>query len=192
MTHTGKLRVYIATSVDGFIAGTGDDLSWLPGMDAQAGSEPAQERDGPALTFDAFLAQLGAVLMGRRTFDVVAGFAGDWLYGELPMRIATHRQLECDKPQVRAVHGEIKELVSEALDAAGGKDVYIDGGNLIRQALDAGLVDDMVVTLAPVVLGRGIPLFAGCAQRHQFETLGHCAFPGGMVQWHLRPVSGPR
>lgn len=188
MTRKGRLRVYIATSIDGFIAGAGDDLAWLPGADAGGGAPPEPDPKSGALGFDAFLAQLGAVLMGRRTFDIVQGFGGEWPYADLPLHVATNRDLQCKRAQVRRVGGDIHHLVSGALETANGKDVYIDGGNLIRQALDAGLVDDLVVTLAPVALGHGIPLFAGATRRHQFETLGHFAFPGGMVQWHLRPL----
>lgn len=186
MKQTGKIRVYIATSLDGFIAGVDDDLSWLPGVE---GAEPLPDLDpgSGALSFEQFLGDVGAVLMGRRTFDVVQGLGGVWPYAELPMLIATSRELDPQRPQVRGVRGTIRELVEQALEVARGKDVYIDGGDLIRQALDAKLIDDLVVTQAPIVLGRGIPLFAGVAGRHQLETLGHHSFPGGMVQWHLRP-----
>ncbi|MCA9630679.1 MAG: dihydrofolate reductase family protein [Myxococcales bacterium] len=189
MAQTSKLRVYIATSLDGFIAGPDDDLSWLTGAEPgeTPSAPPAPDPESGALSLEDFLAEVGCVLMGRRTFDVVQGFGGEWFYGELPMLIATSREFSCDRPQVQARRGDIQQLVKQALELARGKDVYIDGGNLIRQALDARLVDDVVVTLAPVVLGEGIPLFAGAAQRHQFETLGHYPFPGGMVQWHLRP-----
>lgn len=189
MAHSGKLRVYIATSLDGFIAGVDDDLSWLPGVEPEGagGAPPEPEPESGALSFTAFLGELGSVLMGRRTFDVVQGFGGEWPYGELPMLVATTRELACDKPQVRAARGSIHELVAQALEVATGKDVYIDGGNLIRQALEAQLIDDLVITQAPIVLGQGIPLFAGVRQRHKLETLGHHSFPGGMVQWHLRP-----
>ncbi|MGE3673818.1 MAG: dihydrofolate reductase family protein [Polyangiaceae bacterium] len=188
MNSTGKLRVYIACSLDGFIAGVDDDLSWLPGLESEPGGmPPAPEEGSGALGFEKFLGELGAVLMGRRTYDVVEGFGGEWPYGELPMLIATSRDLSTQRPQVTAAEGDIRALVKQALELADGKDVYIDGGNLIRQALDAGLIDDLVVTLAPVVLGKGIALFAGAEERHGFETVGHYSFPGGMVQWHLRP-----
>ncbi|MCA9644209.1 MAG: dihydrofolate reductase, partial [Myxococcales bacterium] len=181
-------RVYIACSLDGFIAGADDDLSWLPGVESEPGGLPPEpESASGALGFEQFLGELGAVLMGRRTYEVVEGFGGEWPYGELPMLIATSRELVTQRPQVTGAAGDIQTLVKQALELAGGKDVYIDGGNLIRQALDAKLIDDLVVTLAPIVLGSGIPLFAGVSARHGFETLGHYPFPGGMVQWHLRP-----
>ena len=79
MAAASLIRVYIACSLDGFIAGPGDDLSWLPG--AQGGSSPEPSEvitDDGALTFEDFITDVGALLMGRRTHDVVAGFGGDW------------------------------------------------------------------------------------------------------------------
>ena len=69
------------------------------------------------------------------------------------------------------------------------RDVYLDGGELIRQALDAALVDELVVTLIPVVLGSGHPLFAGAQQRHRFELLANATLPGGLVQLTFRPLT---
>jgi len=90
--------------------------------------------------------------------------------------------------EVRAVHGDISTLVGLAREAAGDKDVYIDGGDMIRQAMDAGLIDELVVTLVPVLLGKGSPLFAGLEKRHQLEFLGHHKFGGSMLQLQLRPA----
>jgi dihydrofolate reductase len=179
-----RTRVYIACSLDGFIAGPDDDLSWLPGADG-AGA-PAAESDPGAVAFDDFMAGVGALLMGRRTFDVLQGFGGDWPYGARPVLVATHRALDGVRPEVRAVTGNIAEIVSAAREAAGGRDVYIDGGDLIRQALDAKLIEHLIVTLVPVVLGHGHPLFAGVAQRHALELEGSYRYAGSMVQLHLR------
>ena len=188
-----KLRVYIAYSLDGFIAGPGDDLSWLPGpssAEAPPASSDAASPDAQALTFNAFIADIGALLMGRRTYDMVAGFEGAWPYGNLPVLVPTHRPLSAASATVQAVEGDITSLVARAKEAAGGKDVYIDGGNLIRQALDQKLVDELVLTLVPVALGAGHSLFAGVQQRHEFELVGHYSFAPGMLQLHLRAKLG--
>lgn len=189
---TPKVRVYIACSLDGFIAGPEDDLSWLPGADDPAhesAEAPKQEggEDG-SVDFESFLAQVGALLMGRRTYDVVAGFGGPWPYGERPVLVATHRPLAKGHATVRAARGDIGDLVADARRAAAGRDVYIDGGQLIRQALDARLVDDIIVTLAPIILGSGHALFAGTSQRHALELVGHHRFGREMVQLRYRPL----
>ena len=182
----GRVRVFIACSLDGFIAGEGGDLSWLTGPDAVAGGEPESGDGSGAVTFDAFCADVGAMVMGRTTFDTVAGFDGPWAY-PFPVFVATHREVTAkDGVDVRGMSGEIGELLDAALVAAGGKDVYVDGGDVIRQALDAGRIDEVIVTMVPVVLGRGHALFAGTAERHAFDTVAIGAYgTGGMVQWRL-------
>ena len=220
-TRPAQVRVYVACSLDGFIAGPDHDLTWLPGADgantdgastdAERGATPEPHADSPssvrdiaapshaaatagdatapagAVGFEQFLGDVGALLMGRGTYDVVAGFGDAWAYGDRPVLVATHRELESPRAQVRRVSGDIRDLVEAALTAAAGRDVYIDGGNLIRQALDAELIDDLILTLVPVVLGAGHALFAGSKQRHTMEFLGHHSFEGGMVQLRARP-----
>ncbi len=173
--------MYIATSLDGFIAGPDDGLDWLP--------NPTPDAVIPegVLGFEAFMRDVGAMLMGRRTYDVVRRMGGEWYYGTTPVLVATSRPLEPVAPTVRAVSGEITSLLDEALRVADGKDVYVDGGATIRAALDAGRVDDAVITVVPVVLGAGRSLFAGTSHRHAFEVVSHRDYGDGMVQWHLRP-----
>ena len=171
-----RVRVFIACSLDGFIAGPDDDLSWLP---TGAGEDDFGYSD--------FMAGVGALLMGRGTYDVVEAFEGGWPYGERPVVVAIHRPLTPKVPTVRAGTGTIAELVAMARAAAGERDVYVDGGDLIRQALDAGLVDDMIVTIVPVVLGAGHPLFAGVTRRHALQLVSHRAAREGLVQLTLRP-----
>ena len=179
-----RVRVYIATSLDGFIAGPDDDLSWLAGPGA---ANPGGESDPGALAYEAFIADIGALLMGRGTFDVVHGMEW-WGYGELPVLVATRRELPEDaRSTVRAVSGSIQEMVAEAKAAAGAKDVYIDGGNVIRQTAEADLIDDVTITIAPIALGAGRPLFAGMARRYPLEILAHHTYDGGMVQIRARP-----
>lgn len=176
-----QVRVYIATSLDGLIAGPDGDISWLPEGD------PSAVADSGGVGFHDFIEGIGALLMGRTTYDFVAGYGGEWFYGDRPLLVPTHRELEPIHELVRAVTGDIASLVAQAKAAAGDKDVYIDGGSLIRQALDAGLVDDLIITVIPTVLGEGIPLFAGVAQRHAFELVSHDTHGDGLVQLRLRP-----
>ena len=174
-----RTRIFCATSLDGFLAGPDGDLSWLPG--ATADSEPTTSDGG----FAAFLEGVGAILMGRRSWDVVAGFPGPLPYGDRPLLVATHRPLVAPSPEVRPVCGPIAALIAEARAAAGPRDVYLDGGALIRQAIDADLVDDATVTVIPVILGHGIPLFAGIAVRRRVAWVPAAAREDGFVQWRI-------
>jgi dihydrofolate reductase len=178
MPQPNRVRVFIGCSLDGFIAGPNDELDWL---DLPKGAED---------TFTPFMAGIGAMLMGRRTFDVVRGFVGEWPYGEVPVLVATRRALEGARATVRAVGGSVEEMVAEAKRSAGSKDVYLDGGTLIRQALDAGLVDEITVSILPIVLGRGIPLFAGAERRHQLVLRSCREIGGGMVQLVYETAEG--
>ncbi len=190
MQADSRIRVYIACSLDGFIAGPGDDLSWLPGAqpDGDANDGPGPKRDAGAVGFEEFMSDVGALLMGRRTYDVAVSCEGAWPYGERPVLVATHRPLESTGHDVRAVSGDISTLIAQAQMAAGKKDVYLDGGDLIRQAMDANVIDDLIVTMVPVVLGEGHSLFAGVTKRHTLEFVGHHGIGDGMVQLHCRPL----
>lgn len=172
----GRVRGFLAMSLDGFIAGEGDDLSFLPPPD------PAGDDGG----FAALLAESGALWMGRRTYDVVCGFDGPWPYGPLPVLVATSRPLRAVVPTVRAVGGTVAAMLAEAREAAAGRDVYVDGGALLRSVLDAGALDALTVTVVPVLLGRGVPLFRGLAHGHALSLEGSRTLPGGMVQLRYR------
>ncbi len=186
-----RVRVYIATSLDGFIAGPDGDLSWLTGSApaAEAEAEPAPPEPG-ALSFEAFIAEVGAILMGRATYDAVRGFGVPWPYGELPVLVASTRDLDPDPPStVRRVQGAIGALVQQAREAAGPADVYLDGGAMIRQAADARLIDEITITIAPVALGAGHALFAGLNERYPLEIVSAHRFTGGMFQ--IRAIPAP-
>lgn len=174
----GRTRVFIATSLDGFIAGPGDDLSWLP---QPSGDPPAD------FGYAAFMADVGAVLMGRTTYEVVLGFGGAWPFA-VPVLVASSRPLTSPPASVRGISGDIAALLEQAHAAAGGRDVYLDGGTLIRQASDAGLIDELTLTLVPVILGAGTPLFAGVEQRRRFERISSEALGDGLVQVRYRPA----
>lgn len=171
-----RVRVYLGCSLDGCIAGPNHDLSFL--------HEHSPEKDaGGGLEFDAFLADIGALLMGRRTYQVPVDYDA-WFYGDRPVLVASHHPIP-PAPKggnARAVQGPIAELVAEAKRAANGKDVYLDGGDLVRQGLDAGLVDELTLTFLPVVLGRGIRLWDGLEKRNDLVFEPPVKHGGRMVQ----------
>ncbi len=165
--------MFIACSLDGFIAGPGGDLSWLP-------SPP--EGSGEDYGWPEFIAGIGCLLMGRGTYDAVDGMDVEWPHPDRETIVATRRALEGPPPRVVGAAGDISSLVAMAKERAGDRGVYIDGGSLIRQALDAGLIDELVVTICPVILGAGHPLFAGVRQRRLLTLVSQRRLPGGVVQ----------
>jgi dihydrofolate reductase len=166
------VRVFIACSLDGFIAGPGDDLSWLEGSGGGGGGED--------YGYAAFMAGTAAILMGRRTYDVVAGF-DSWPYGDTPVFVATSRPLEPAAPTVAAIAGGPAELLAAVRARIDGA-LYLDGGALIRSFLDDGLVDELTVTVVNVILGAGVPLFAGVARRWRLELVAAAPYASGLVQ----------
>ena len=175
----GRVRVFVAASIDGFIAGQDHDLSWLPSPTAESGEDYG---------WGAFIADIGCLLMGRGTYDAVDAMDVDWPHTERDTVVATNRPLVDPPARVFADSGTIEELIERAKQRAAGKDVYIDGGNLIRQALDAGLVHEAIITQCPTVLGAGHPLFAGTKHRHAMKLVDVRRLDGDVVQMTYVPA----
>ncbi len=178
MSASSRVRVYMGCSFDGFIAGPDDEIDWLEASYRAAGD---LEPDADALTFDRFMSQIGAMLMGRTTYEVVQKH-GQWHYGNTPVLIATHRPLEPMADTIQTVAGPIEDLIVKTKDVAGDKDVYLDGADLVRQALNADLVDEITVTLLPILLGTGVRMYDGLASRTRLQFVAHHAHDGGFVQ----------
>lgn len=173
-----RVRVFLGCSFDGCIAGPEHDISFLHEFTPDPDAPP-----GDAVEFGAFMADVGALLMGRRTYQVPLDYDA-WHYGDTPVLVATHRPLP-PAPHggdARPVQGPIEELVAQAKALAGPKDVYLDGGSLVRQGLDAGLVDELILTFLPVVLGRGIRLWDGLQSRSNLRFHPPTMTGGRMVQ----------
>jgi len=124
-----RVRVYLGCSLDGCIAGPDHDLGFLETY----GPDAAEEVGAEALGFEAFLDEVGVLLMGRRTYQVLLDHDA-WPYGDRPVLVATNRSLPAAPAggDARAVAGPIEELLAEAKRVASGRDVYLDGGDLVR------------------------------------------------------------
>ena len=150
MSARARAAVFIATSLDGFIARADGALDWLP----------APEPGGEDYGFAAFLASVDALVMGRNTFDLVRDFP-TWPYGDRPVVVLTHRPLDVPASlggRVETMAGQPGEI-AERLAARGLARLYVDGGLTVQAFLAAGLGDRLIVTTVPVLLGRGVPLF---------------------------------
>jgi dihydrofolate reductase len=153
---------YAAASLDGNIAEADDTLDWLLGYQGSYKGEDA----APARGYDEFYEGVGALVMGSVTYEWVLrhiGDGGQWPYAGKPCWILTSRELpvpEGDGVDVRIVDGDVSELFDEMDAAAGERDLWVvGGGNVASQFADAGLLEKVWVTVVPVVLGSGKPLF---------------------------------
>jgi dihydrofolate reductase len=162
MASGARTVYYAAMSLDGFIADRDENLDWLTKFDGP-GYAGVAEHEGPMeSSYEAFYEGVGALVMGSKTYEFILPF--DWMYGETPTWVLTSRELPAVEGAsgLRFSSGSVAELHDEVMEAAGGKDLWVvGGGNVATQYVEAGLLDVLQVTIVPVVLGDGLPLFAG-------------------------------
>jgi dihydrofolate reductase len=171
-----KCSVYIATSVDGFIAKPNGDIEWLHRSEY---SEAVLE----GLSYDDFISTVDALVMGRNTFEKVLSF-GSWPYEGTPVIVLSSRELDIPqhlKGVVRAKSGSPTELVS-MLESEGRQHLYIDGGATIQRFLQARLIHEITITRIPVLLGAGIPLFGSLGIEVPLRLVAATSSDNGFVQ----------
>lgn len=171
MTRT---QYYVAASLDGFIAAPGDDLDWL----LEFGFEEFQAG------YDAFYAGVGAIVMGSRTYEFVRESGEPWAYDSVPTWVLTTRDLPTiPGADMRFSSGSAAEVHAEAVAAAGERNVWIVGGGVVAaQWAEAGLLDELLITYMPVVLGRGAPLLPLTAIRKGLTLERTHAYPSGALE----------
>ena len=151
-------QYYTATSLDGFIADPDNSLDWL--------FTRARDEDGP-MNYGEFIADVGALAMGSTTYEWILDYEfadkdpADWKWPyEIPCWVFTHRQLPVvPNARIEFTNADVAVVHKEMVDAAGGRNVWIvGGGDLVGQFADVGLLDEVIVSIAPVTLGAGAPL----------------------------------
>ena len=152
--------VYIATSLDGFIATDDGGLDWLDEI-----PNPEQSDYGFAM----FIKSIDAIVMGRNTLEKVLDF-GQWVYDK-PVFVLSNgltKLPENIQGKAEIVRGDIKKLISQ-LNQKGYNNLYIDGGKVIQSFLQEDLIDEIIITRVPILLGKGISLFGQLEQPLQFR-----------------------
>ncbi|MBO2007027.1 dihydrofolate reductase [Serratia marcescens] len=169
-----KCSVYIATSADGFIAGADGDIDWLLRPEYAVSLLNG-------LSYEAFIADIDALVMGRHTYEKVRAFP-EWPYGELPVVVlSTQPPAQQDTAHVRWMTGEPAAIVAQ-LAEQGCRHLYIDGGQTVQRFLQAGLIDEMTITRVPLLLGGGIPLFGADGPEQRLRLLAVTPSDNGFVQ----------
>jgi dihydrofolate reductase len=160
--------VFIATSLDGYIAREDGGIDWLP-----ANPEPHG--------YDEFIASVDAIVIGRKTFETVLAFGG-WAYGKTPVVVLSTRELRAPEgANCDFMSGDPRAIVA-ALEQRGIKHIYVDGGITIQRFLEAGLIQRMIITRIPLLLGSGIPLFGPLSRDVRLEHVTTRFYPSGLVQ----------
>lgn len=160
----GKVQYYCAATLDGYIADENDGIEWLTGYE---GSYEGPETDAGPMSegggYDAFYSEVGALVSGSVTYEWVLEHADKWPYSGKPCWVLSSRDLpkpEGEDESVRIVRGEVRDLYDEMIASAGERNLWIVGGGPVAsQFADAGLLDELLLTVVPVVLGDGKPLF---------------------------------
>lgn len=170
--------VYIGTSLDGYIADKDGGLDWLM-------STPNPDNDD--FGFAEFMARVDAIIMGRNTFETVCSFGGDWPYNKpvfvLSSTLTTIPIEYTDNAQL--ISGTPGEVVTE-LNRRGFIDLYIDGGITIQKFLQADLIDELIISQLPIVLGGGTPLFGELAEPLMFKHRSSEVLLNAIVKSHYR------
>lgn len=181
-----KCSVYIATSADGYIAAPDGDVDWLHtagNLEADMGDEDMGFRD--------FMDSVDCMVMGRKCMEMISNMnltPEQWLYGDTPIIVLSNTVKEAPENLrgiVEMYSGDINELISR-LEKDGYKHAYIDGGTTITSFLNHGLINEMIITKAPVLLGEGLPLFGQINKKLKLENTEVKSFPNDWYQFRCR------
>ena len=170
--------VFIACSLDGYIAGPNGELDWL-----HATPNP----DGLDMGFGALMDEIDAIVMGRATFEVVCGFDGPWPYSKPVYVLSSTLQALPEKAQGKAtlLKGDLASILA-TIRSHGHYTLYVDGGQTIQSFLRADLIDELRITTVPLLLGGGASLFGTLPKPMHWEHVQSEVFLGQLVQDRYR------
>jgi dihydrofolate reductase len=177
-----KTQYYCAASLDGFIAESDDTLDWLMKYEGsfEGDAEPIKG------AYDRYYEGVGALIMGSVTYEFVLDLGRGWPYEGKPVWVLTTRDLpvpDGEAVDVRFAAAKVEDLYNELIAAAGEQNLWVvGGGNVASQFADEELLDDVLVTLVPVVLGEGKPLFDRRLPGGPMQLTGTTRFDSGMVE----------
>ncbi|MDR6436442.1 dihydrofolate reductase [Paenarthrobacter nicotinovorans] len=177
-------QYYVASTIDGFIASADDDLGWLLQFDQVEGVNEGIE---------SFMAGVGCIAMGGDTYRwLLEHEPGAWPYPDLPSWVFTHHEYSAPAgANITFVRGDVREFAPDLLKDAGDKNVWlVGGGDLVAQFANAGLLDEMIVTIVPVVLGAGKRLLPLQGPTAPLELVSHKIIGGAAAELHYRLPTG--
>lgn len=173
MQNNRKLFLYIAMSLDGFIAKRDDDISFLSQV----------EKEGEDYGFAKFLETVDTIIVGRKTYDKILSMGIEWPYGSREVYILT-RSAKPDSGTLHFYNGNLTDLIS-GIQSQEGKHIYCDGGaETIHHLLQEDLIDEMIISIIPHLLGDGISLFKSGLQEKNLRLARADSFEKGLVQLH--------
>lgn len=175
-----KVILYIAASLDNYIARTDGNVEWL--------SAPELLLPGEDYGYKDFYGSIDTTLMGHRTYQAIQGFEVPFPYPGKTNYVFTRSEAPAGNGDVTFITGDVAAFVG-TLKEMPGRDIWlVGGGQLNTIMLEKGLIDRMILTLIPVILGEGIPLFHGKPVETGFNPVSGRYFGNGVVQWILDPL----
>lgn len=175
-----KVILYIAQSLDGYIAGPNNELDWLMSL-----PNPNNTDHG----YNAFYKSTDAAIMGRGTFNVVDGFDEPWPYkGKMSYVVTSLVPDSNENPDLKFISEDLVTFVKD-LQNQPGKDIWlIGGGKLISSFLNLNLLDTMIISMIPKIIGDGIPLFDGKPKASDWKLVDSQSFDTGVVNLHYERI----
>ncbi|KAB1194651.1 dihydrofolate reductase [Haloferax sp. MBLA0076] len=173
---TGKVTLYIAASVDGYIADDDGGVEWLDEFEQDSANGDIAD------AYEEFFASIDCLVMGATTYEQILTF-GEWPYGDRPTYVLTHRDLPRATDAVEFVDGDIGSVATE-LEREYDHTWLVGGAQLARKFLDANHVDELRLSLIPVLLGSGIPLFERNDETYGLQHLDTRTYDSGIVELH--------
>lgn len=171
-----ELSVFIATSLDGFIAREDGAIDWLERANAVV-------PEGEDCGYKAFFDTIDVLVMGRNTFELALTFP-EWPYGDRRLIVTSRSPVTIPDALAKSVSGTSAspKAIADQLAKGGAKRAYVDGGVTIQRFLNEGLIDDLTITRVPVLLGRGLPLFGPLAGDVELTHVSTKSWEFGFVQ----------
>lgn len=172
-----KLLIYIASSVDGYIAKPNDDLEFLKLV----------EKEGEDYGYATFMENIDMIIIGRKTYDYVIKAIGTSYYdnGQRDVYVIT-RAKRPDTGRTTFYSGDLRSLVQQ-LKEEGGKNIYCDGGSeIIHELLQLDLIDEFIISIIPILVGNGTRLFKDNRPEQHLELVETKSFESGLVQLHYK------
>lgn len=179
-----KASVYIATTLDGYIARENGSLDWLPGAEGEIDiSSESDTLDNEDFGYNKFMETIDVLIMGRNTYEFVIS-SGQWPYGNKKVIVLSSTlnrvsNIVPDTVEIRS--GSPNEIYLE-LKSEGAKNLYVDGGKTIQGFFISGLIDEIVITTVPVLIGNGISLFGVLKEDKKLKLLETKHYTNGFVQ----------
>jgi len=187
-----EIKLFIATTLDGFIARENGSLDWLPGSGDTGQDLPDQEKQLPESKMDdggysKFLAGIDVIIIGRKTYEEILGFGIEWPYGDFQTYIVTSDANYKTKTDNTFTINELNKKVIDKIKMVSQKSIWLmGGGQLITQFLNYNSIDEMTLTLISIILGQGIRLFPGEPKETKFQLIKTESFASGMVNLTYR------